>query len=199
MRRYRAMKVDDADIAAGLTNASPPPSGSLASINSKHGSDLEFFDDCVSEPVLVLGVDISHLNRRMQFIVCACGTFCFSLLYGYLQELISVQLCNRQLGLFLAMVQFSGYAFLAFFLRRFVYQKQERWRRTQSTASLEKLSSKTLAVPAAMYLGLSLLRAVDLGMTNLAMQYVRDASERSGQRSQVLTLSFRSTTQPRRS
>ena len=72
-------------------------------------SDLEFFEDLVSEPVLVLGVDISHLSRRTQFLLCASGVFGFSLLYGYLQELLSVELCNRQLGLFLAMAQFCGH------------------------------------------------------------------------------------------
>lgn len=59
--------------------------------------------------VIVLGLDISSLSRKYQFIVCAGGVFCFSLVYGYLQELISVTLCNRQLGLFLAMFQFMGY------------------------------------------------------------------------------------------
>jgi UAA transporter family len=102
---------------------------STLSLNGRpedHPSDLEFFEDLVSEPVLVLGVDISHLSRQGQFIVCAMGLFGFSLLYGYLQELISVQLCNRQLGLFLAMMQFSGYTLLAYVLRSFVYSKQQK-------------------------------------------------------------------------
>jgi UAA transporter family len=224
--------------------ASPPPScasiESMASINSRvinegsHPSDLEFFEDLVSEPVLILGVDVSHLSRKWQFIVSATGVFIFSLLYGYLQELISVQLCNRELGLFLAVTQFTGYTILSFFLRTYVYKKrvshhQKRlaqqksrrdFRRTLSTASssdnlLDRgnssddlsglLTSSANAsngvnsgnpanggsgllpqtiipltlqmvepkhVPLLLYLGLSLLRAVDLAMTNLAMQYI---------------------------
>ena len=74
----------------------------------------------------MLGVDITHLSRQSQFLVCAGGNFCFSLMYGYLQELISVELANRKLGLFLAMMQFSGYTVLAAAMRHFVYQKQQQ-------------------------------------------------------------------------
>jgi hypothetical protein len=148
---------DDADVAAGAAAATG---------FERTKSDLEFFDDLVSEPVLVLGMDISHLSRRTQFLVCAVGVFSFSLLYGYLQELISVQLCNRQLGLFLAMMQFTGYTLWSYLLRTYVYTKHEA--PTRTTSSMRKLQE----VPFIMYLGLSLLRAVDLGMTNMAMQYV---------------------------
>ena len=148
---------DDADVAAGAAAAAK------SAYSERTRSELEFFDDVIlPEPVLVLGMDISHLPRRTQFLVCAAGVFSFSLLYGFLQELISVQLCNRQLGLFLAMMQFIGYTACSFFLRTYVYEKQ-----------VPRSSRKrTPDVPFRMYLGLSLLRAVDLGMTNLAMQYV---------------------------
>jgi hypothetical protein len=178
--------VDDADIAAGKLDIESAPD-SLASINTNTGADLEFFEDLVSEPVLVLGVDISHLPRQTQFIVCAIGVFGFSLLYGYLQELIAVQICNRNLGLFQAMAQFSGYTGWAYLLRNFVYRKQQRqmklsrsrttsptedgeisaWQTTRSPTAAAKPD-----VPMPLYVGLSLLRALDLGMTNLAMQYI---------------------------
>jgi adenosine 3'-phospho 5'-phosphosulfate transporter B3 len=151
-------EADDADVAAG---GAPPPS-SDGSLMKRSTSDLEFFDDLVSEPVLVLGMDISHLSRRAQFSVCATGVFSFSLLYGFLQELISVQLCNRQLGLFLAMMQFTGYTLWSYLLRTYVYEKH-------TSRSARKAKPQ---VPFFMYLGLSLLRAIDLGMTNMAMQYV---------------------------
>src|SRR3569832_1495028 len=125
----------------------------------------------VSDPVLVLGVDISHLSRKGQFLVCATGVFWFSLLYGYLQELISVQLCNRILGLFLAAAQFVGYTVLAYILRQFVYEKEKRTtaaaKAKASNTNLDtqgKGSGNGLHVPFLLYLGLSLLRAVDLGM-----------------------------------
>ncbi|KAL7570344.1 hypothetical protein ACA910_017187 [Epithemia clementina (nom. ined.)] len=179
--------------------------GSVASSGVYPPSDLEFFEDLVSEPVLVLGVDISHLDRNSQFFVCASGVFGFSLLYGYLQELISVKICGRQLGLFLAMVQFAGYTILAFFLRNFVYAKEQRRLRNkkqqrgyekqnynkkdddeQETSNMESATSfggltpqavlaspsTALSVPVVLYLGLSILRAIDLGMTNMAMQYI---------------------------
>ncbi|GKZ00365.1 hypothetical protein MPSEU_000989500 [Mayamaea pseudoterrestris] len=177
----------------------PPPNPIKAAPNTS--SDLEFFDDLVSEPVLVLGFDISGYSRNLQFVMCASGVFVFSLLYGYLQELISVQLCNRKLGLFLATVQFVGYTVLAYLLRRFVYEKHERkqfaalaeatWLQQQSLQLPHGNSNKsysnvpppppsnsgmsaanTIPVPFILYLGLSLLRALDLGMTNLAMQYL---------------------------
>mmetsp|Transcript_22499 Transcript_22499/g.46887 ORF Transcript_22499/g.46887 Transcript_22499/m.46887 type:complete len:637 (-) Transcript_22499:420-2330(-) len=175
-----------------------------ASASGYAPSDLEFFEDLVSEPVLVLGVDISHLDRNTQFSVCAAGVFGFSLLYGYLQELISVKLCARQLGLFLAMIQFTGYTVLAFVLRNFVYAKQQRHLKRQKeeggmrrNISFAKTTNKKndgddeedfitiqdgaaatpttpveLTVPLILYLGLSILRAIDLGCTNLAMQYI---------------------------
>jgi len=157
MMRNRFSKADDADAAAG---ASFHPNPKWTRIQSTE----DLFEDL--EPVLVLGVDISHLSRRAQFLVCASGVFGFSLLYGFLQELISVHICNRQLGLFLAMAQFSGYTIWSFVLRTYVYEKKKQFQTTTTPTD----SSTT--VPLLMYLGLSMLRAVDLGMTNLAMQYV---------------------------
>jgi drug/metabolite transporter (DMT)-like permease len=150
---------DDADVAAGAAAAAK------SAFSERSKSDLTFFDDVIlPEPVLVLGMDITHLPRKTQFLVCASGVFSFSLLYGFLQELISVQLCNRQLGLFLAMMQFVGYTVWSFFLRTYVYEKQ-----VPRSSSPKR---RPPDVPFSMYLGLSLLRAVDLGMTNMAMQYV---------------------------
>ena len=180
------------------TGLIPTPPASLGGRSiSTTKSDLEFFDDLVSDPVLIFGVDISHLSKRSQFILCASGVFGFSLFYGILQELLSVQLCNRQLGLFLATAQFTGYTILSFIMRTYVYEREKRRGRarkkksdikmspssTQSSLSILSggdgtsggggmCSASSLEVPFRLYLGLSLLRAVDLGMTNLAMQYI---------------------------
>jgi hypothetical protein len=167
---------DDADAAAGTIERVPSPPmsrGGMSTMTS--ASDIEFFEDLVSDPVLVLGVDISHLSRNMQFLSCACGVFFFSLLYGYLQELLSVQICSRQLGLFLATVQFTGYTFFALLLRTYVYESQKRKKLLSKNSNMNapvSTSSKSIPVPFQLYLGLSLLRAVDLGMTNLAMQFI---------------------------
>jgi UAA transporter family len=207
---------DAADVAAGTLNSaaasnnqhhhhypSSMSTGTLSSLECAPPSvgtvgsskiDLQFFEDLITEPVLVLGVDISHLDRSGQFVACASGLFGFSLLYGYLQELLSVTLCSRQLGLFLAMLQFAGYTVLAYVLRNFVYNRQQKQKKklllaSSSSSSLQQSNQsptssaapcaadalkklKVLTVPAAMYIGLSLLRAVDLAMTNLAMQYI---------------------------
>jgi len=161
----------------------------------------------------VLGWDLSNYSRRNQFVISASGTFGFSLLYGYLQELISVELCNRKLGLFLAVTQFTGYTFLSYFFRKLEkgrggeggttsmpgsssssksmslsrkLRRLRNWGRLRrSTSSSEssptdsgnltkqlQLNGNTKTVPLQLYVGLSVIRAIDLGMTNLAMQYV---------------------------
>lgn len=164
-----------------------PPSVCTINTVQGHPGDLEFFEDLITEPVLVLGVDISHLSAASQFSVCAVGLFSFSLLYGYLQELLSVELCSRQLGLFLAMTQFAGYTVLAYFMHQFVYSRQQSFIHKKnkqqqamnalsmfdsgnsgSHGEMSKKSNKqpfdAKHVPLALYLGLSLLRAVDLAM-----------------------------------
>ncbi|KAL7528567.1 hypothetical protein ACHAXR_002512 [Thalassiosira sp. AJA248-18] len=158
---------------------------------------------------IVLGWDLTSYTRRSQFLISASGTFCFSLLYGYLQELISVELCHRKLGLFLAMAQFMGYTVLSYFfrrlekgvnlntsggisgggassssswgcdgmsfsrkLRRLKHWGKLRGKVASSEQQEQQQQSRTLTVPLELYIGLSILRAIDLGMTNLAMQYV---------------------------
>jgi hypothetical protein len=176
-------------------DTAPTSVGTLNSINTDkgHPTDLEFFEDLITEPVLVLGVDISHLSSASQFAVCATGLFCFSLLYGYLQELLSVNLCSRKLGLFLALTQFAGYTILAFFMRQFVYRKQQVYKQAAvaaaaaSAAALEvsgggneSVASASKAkplfdakhVPLALYLGLSLLRAIDLAMVRSSRVFI---------------------------
>ena len=165
----------DADYAAGgisvpLLPKAPDSKGGISIVSTT--SDIEFYEDLISDPVLVLGMDITHLSRNGQFITCASGVFFFSLLYGYLQELLSVQLCSRKLGLYLAMVQFVGYTFLAYILRTYVYLKQNRGKATPKVTNSNSEAFGKLVVPFKLYLCLSLLRAVDLAMTNLAMQYI---------------------------
>lgn len=137
-----------------------------------HPGDLEFFEDLITEPVLVLGIDISHLSAASQFTVCAVGLFFFSLLYGYLQELLAVELCSRQLGLFLAATQFLGYTVLAYFMRSFVYNRQQLHRKAafDTTGNNKCLMFDAKHVPFALYLGLSLLRAVDLAMVRRSLR-----------------------------
>ena len=152
---------------------------SVCTINSVKGNtgDLIFFEDMITEPVMVLGIDISHLSQPTQFSVCAAGLFFFSLLYGYLQELLSVTLCSRQLGLYLATTQFAGYTVLAYIMRNFVYKQQQNFKQkvidehaiqygSDHTGGYEKSAKMfdSKHVPLTLYLGLSVLRAIDLAM-----------------------------------
>jgi adenosine 3'-phospho 5'-phosphosulfate transporter B3 len=120
-----------------------------------------------NQKFIVFGWDMTNYTRRSQFLISAGGTFAFSLLYGYLQELISVTLCHRKLGLFLAAAQFGVYAFLSYFFRNLDKTEKKR-----VFGSYEEKKASMTTVPMEMYVGLSVLRAIDLGMTNLAMQYV---------------------------
>jgi len=135
-------------------------------MSSSDGSDDGGLDDAEEDQLVVLGYDLTKFPRKQQFVTCACGVFCFSLLYGYLQELISVKLCNRQLGLFQATTQFGGYTAWSFGLRNFSKQPKSPLYQKDNKNSIES------KVPFRYYLGLSLLRALDLACTNLAMQFV---------------------------
>eukprot|EP00586_Coscinodiscus_wailesii_P002050 CAMPEP_0172484662 /NCGR_PEP_ID=MMETSP1066-20121228/12211_1 /TAXON_ID=671091 /ORGANISM="Coscinodiscus wailesii, Strain CCMP2513" /LENGTH=503 /DNA_ID=CAMNT_0013249325 /DNA_START=55 /DNA_END=1567 /DNA_ORIENTATION=- len=165
---------DDADIAAGsklaiIAHPEPPSrvdpeaaTNHLPTHHHNHGNPH------THQPMDVLGFDISHLPRHSQFLTCAGGVFAFTLGYGFLQELIAVHLCNRKLGLFLAMCQFAGYTFWSFILRTHVDKK----RAAKSLSLKAQHVVPVKDVPFEFYLGLSLLRAVDLAMTNMAMQYI---------------------------
>jgi solute carrier family 35 (adenosine 3'-phospho 5'-phosphosulfate transporter), member B3 len=117
-----------------------------------------------AEPVVVLGADISHLSPPLQFLVCAGGVFGFNLAFGYLQEFVAVEICSRNLGLFLAMMQFTGYTVLSFGMRTLLNHQQ------RSESKGKGLSHPK--VPQYMYLCLGILSAVDMAMTNMAMHYI---------------------------
>ena len=119
-----------------------------------------------SKQFLVLGFDISHFSKSVQFTICATGVFACNLVYGYLQELLSVQLLNRRIGLFLALCQFSGYCFWSMIINIFVHKRKI------SGKYFSGMSSADHDTPIKMYILISLLRAFDLAMTNMAMQHI---------------------------
>lgn len=172
-KRNNMRQLDDADVAAG-TEKDVDPAIIAESINNNidiEGGGISNSSHGNMNPILLLGYDISYLSRQSQFTLCACGVFAFSLLYGYLQELIAVHLCNRQLGLFLAMAQFSGYSFWSYFLKNFVERRKSQMHKEWNT-DINISPPKQIQVPMEIYIGISLLRALDLGMTNLAMQFI---------------------------
>ena len=190
--------VHPADAAAGIvrsisgsTSNSPhkkyPPSRimsteprSFSNSSVQNPIDVNLFVNDTYSPrnrVLILGVEITHLPRPLQFIISASGVFGFSLLYGYLQELIAVSLCGRQLGLFLAMVQFIGYVLWSRVLHNHVETKTaiDPSSAAGSNSSSSSSSHGTILkgdVPTKLYILLALLRAIDASMTNMSMTYI---------------------------
>ena len=160
-RNHHHSESNESDVAAGLKSFEVKDGGADNDESSRYSS---------SRRVLVLGIDISRFTRTVQFILCASGVFAFTLVYGYLQELISIQLFNRQMGLFIAFFQFFGYSVWSTILRVFVHKRG-------ITTKLQLKSHNSRSATAVdstlkMYIGISLLRAFDLAMTNMAMQYI---------------------------
>jgi adenosine 3'-phospho 5'-phosphosulfate transporter B3 len=161
-----------------------PPS----SITIDMQSDL-FLDKGCRRKLVVLGVNLTHQSPKFQFIFIATCFFACSLLYGYLQELIAVQLANRQLALFLASIQFLGYSLWSYVLFSHQYQQQvhknktvsmdtdcvvspHKWKKYMFKDSFNGSMLYHSKIPIRIYLYLSVLRAIDLSMTNLAMGYL---------------------------
>ena len=69
------------------------------------------------EPLIVLGFNLSHFSPKIQFYICASGVFSFTIIYGYLQELLSVNILGRKHALFLSLSQLAGYAFWSHILK----------------------------------------------------------------------------------
>jgi drug/metabolite transporter (DMT)-like permease len=156
--------------------------------NNNFNKDNSNNNNSSKEVFQVLGYDLSNSTRQIQFIIPTMLTFTFSLVYGYLQELIAVTICNRQLGLFLALVQFLGYTLLSYYFRSLQKDTTGKGGGRRNASSSSSSSSSTVScsvtttknnsttttttIPLQMYLGLSILRAIDLGMTNMAMKYI---------------------------
>jgi len=81
-------------------------------ITKKKSWNTIFEDD----PLIIFGFDITLLSKNTQYYICATGVFGFTLVYSYLQELISVHIGGRKYALFLATCQFAGYSFWSFVL-----------------------------------------------------------------------------------
>lgn len=114
-----------------------------------------------TEPqVHLFGRDLTEYSPDVQFALCCSGVFTFNVLYGYLQELLSVHIAGRKFALFLAVCQFAGYAFWASLLARL------------NRTTIKTSRQTPILVPTGKFIGLSLLRAFDLAVTNSAMMYL---------------------------
>jgi len=142
---------------------------------SKNGNSIDTNHDIEkgqkrlsSDKLSIYGFDVSNFSRNIQFLLCASTMLLFSLLYGYFQELVSVNMLNRQLTFFLSAVQLGLFSFWSLFLC-----VMNNGRSRQSGASLKKTSfSLNIAVPLITFLGLSCLKSLDLELSNRSMQYL---------------------------
>jgi len=119
----------------------------------------------IKEPnIYLFGNDLTIYSLNIQFSICACGVFVFNLLYGYLQELLAVHIAGRRFALFLAACQFAVYAFWARILSHLNNSPSQNSEHIEQPRQQKILSGK--------FIGLSLLRAFDLAVTNMAMIYL---------------------------
>ena len=65
-------------------------------ITNKKSWDIIQEDD----PLIILGFDITMLSRDTQYYICATGVIGFTLIYSFLQELISVHIGGRKYAYF---------------------------------------------------------------------------------------------------
>ncbi len=113
-----------------------------------------------TEPELILfGFDLSHLSPSVQFTLSATGVLVFNMCYGYLQELIQIQIAGRSFAIFLGACQFLGYAFWSGALSK------------HGSIRMQRGGPRSNASPR-VYFALSVLRSVDLALTNLSMKFL---------------------------
>lgn len=146
-----------------------------------------------SQELILFGIDFSHLPSNMQLMIAAFGVLFFNMLYGYLQELIQIEIAGRCFAFFLGSCQFLGYAFWSWVLAKlrarrihlrdsrqyngdqYIQVSGKEYTSLPTTAPVDSTSSSTSKAgraPLLTYLGLSIIRAIDLGLTNLSMKYL---------------------------
>lgn len=102
----------------------------------------------------VLGVEISGLSTVHQFVACTTVLFFFTILYGYLQELVAIVVFERKFGLLVTLLQFSGYTFFAFL----------QW--------ASRANKRATSMPILFSVSLAVLQASMQGLSNLSMRYL---------------------------
>jgi hypothetical protein len=146
------------DTTRGLINRKNDDTKSLLEVESGNN---EATRGGTGEPqVHLFGRDLSQYSPDIQFSICCVGVFTFNVLYGFLQELLSVHIAGRKFALFLAVCQFAGYAFWASLLARL------------NRAAIRTSRQTPVLVPTGKFIALSILRAFDLAVTNSAMMYL---------------------------
>lgn len=112
----------------------------------------------MNETIHIFGCNISHFSRSAQFVILSSNLFIFAISCGLIQELLIVRMADRKLAFFISMCQFSGYSLWSYLLSIFHARKKKTF--------------KNRKVPLYVYLCLSILRAIDVSMSNLSMRYL---------------------------
>ena len=140
--------------------------------DKRHNGVREMNDPILNQPfcdssdrLILFGKDLSIYSKAHQFVICAFGVFFFTIIYGVLQELITIQIAGRNYGIFLASVQFAGYSFWSLFL-----DSLRSYRLRQK--SISNVSDFGFEIPFRICFGLSALKALELGLTYLSLQYL---------------------------
>lgn len=154
-------QLDDVHSGVSFSSSSKHGEATRALVNRKNDDTKSVTRGGFGEPqVHLFGRDLSEYSPDVQFSICCVGVFTFNVLYGFLQELLSVHIAGRKFAIFLAVCQFAGYAFWASLLARL------------NRAAIKTSRQTPILVPTGKFIALSILRAFDLAVTNSAMMYL---------------------------
>lgn len=139
-----ALNVDTSavEIKVHGSEGEPPLSPRSAEFRQRFGS------------LRVLGLEVGGLPTLHQYIVCTAVLFFFTILYGYLQELVAIVVFERKFGLLVTLLQFSGYTVFAFL----------QW--------FARSGKRTTTMPILYSISLAVLQASMQGLSNLSMRYL---------------------------
>jgi len=101
---------DDNDERRALHHRQLSPCNTMMNENIIQSPSLSSSSGSI-DPFIVIGINLSTLHPNIQFYICAVGVFGFTIVYAYLQELLSVTIMSRDYALFISLCQLAGYSF----------------------------------------------------------------------------------------
>lgn len=105
------------------------------------------------DDIRVLGINLSHFQKPVQFFICVTGVFIFYLIYGYLQELIFSVEGFKPFGWYLTLVQFGFYSMFGLIELQLTQDKRRR-------------------IPAKTYMIIAFLTVGTMGLSNTSLGYL---------------------------
>ncbi|XP_073487132.1 adenosine 3'-phospho 5'-phosphosulfate transporter 2 isoform X2 [Aquarana catesbeiana] len=105
------------------------------------------------DDIRVLGINLSHFQKPVQFFICVTGVFIFYLIYGYLQELIFSVEGFKPFGWYLTLVQFGFYSVFGLIELQLTQDKRRR-------------------IPAKTYMIIAFLTVGTMGLSNTSLGYL---------------------------